>query len=225
MRSNLTNNQRTFQYGKELGFQFLNLEQRANTSSLLKVTSFESVLNHFKAGYFSAALMIDRKEFVSDLEAFFQQPTWNPEFLLGLLEKYQPSPEMLYQRMTNLLPEDLGIKKLFFLRVIHAPVEGKFKVDKELHLHKTHHAHGTGLSEHYCRKWLSLSLLEDLQSNKQLELMAGAQRSHYFGTKDEYLMLSIARPAYPSPDKNVSVSLGLLIDKNLRENMTRETSN
>ena len=216
LKGDLTDMQRTFQLGKELGFQYLNLKQRANTSSLLRVNTFEEVLSHFKAGYFSAALMINRETFLEDLRTFFARNTWDPEAFSSLLEKYHCSPEMLFQRMTNLMPQFLGLRKIFFLRVIHTPETGKFKVDKELHLHGRHHPHGNGLFEHYCRRWLSLSLLKDLHQQKN-DFLTAIQRSRYHGTKDEYLIFTIARPAYPAPDKNVSVSLGLLIDKNSRK--------
>ncbi|HKK78122.1 MAG TPA: hypothetical protein VJ933_00780, partial [Phaeodactylibacter sp.] len=34
--------------------------------------------------------------------------------------------------------------------------------------------------------------------------------SHYYGTEDEYLCLTIARPGYPTPNRNVSVTIGIL---------------
>ena len=54
LNKNLTTAQRAFQFGKELGFCELQLKERAYTSSLLRVKNFDEVLNHFKAGYFSA---------------------------------------------------------------------------------------------------------------------------------------------------------------------------
>ena len=36
-------------------------------------------------------------------------------------------------------------------------------------------------------------------------------------SEDQYLCLTIARPAYPSPNKNVSVTIGLLINEELRQ--------
>jgi transcriptional regulator with XRE-family HTH domain len=221
LNSRLTEMQKAFQLGKELGFQYLGLKQRANTSSLLKVNSFEEVLSHFKAGYFSAAILIQREPFLEDLRHLFAQDQWDDSLLLGLAEKYMASPETVFQRMTNLIPQYLGIKKLFFVRFTHATESDRFLVDKELHLDGRHHPHSSGLFEHYCRRWLSLSLLKDLRSkqvqNPSTGNIAGIQRATYHGTKDEYLCLTLARPAYPSPDKNVSVTLGILIDGSLKK--------
>ncbi len=217
----LTDMQKAFQYGKELGFTYLGLGERANTASLLRVNSFEQVLNHFKAGYFSAALLINRRSFIKDMQQFFQRPVWSGETILNLLLKYRVSQETLFQRITNILPQYFGLENLFLLRFVHTPAKGDFKMDKELHLNRKHRPHGNALSEHYCRRWLSTSLLNDLyemqKSGRYTGALVGVQRSHYYNTDDEYLCFTLARPAYPSPEKNVSITVGILIDDALKE--------
>jgi XRE family transcriptional regulator, fatty acid utilization regulator len=221
LNAKLTGMQKAFQFGKELGFNYLKLKERANTASLLRVKSFEEVLSHFKAGYFSAALLLNRESFNRDMETFFRQPRWDGEFILSLLRKYQASPEMLFQRMTNVLPQFFGLENLFLLRFIQTPASGQFKIDKELHLNRRHQPHANALNEHYCRRWLSVSLLEDLaqmqQAGKYAGALVGAQRSRFHNTNDEYLCLTLARPAYPSPDKNVSITVGILVDGALKK--------
>lgn len=221
LNSKLTDMQKAFQFGKELGFNYLHLKERANTAKLLRVNSFEEVLSHFKAGYFSAALLLNREAFVRDMEAFFSRPHWEGEFVLDLMRKYQASPEMLLQRMTNVLPKYFGLKKLFIVRFIQTSASGYFKIDKELHLNRRHEQNANALHEHYCRRWLSLSLLTDLskmqQSGRYAGSLVGAQRSAYFGTKDEYLCFTVARPTQPSPGKNVSITIGIYVDETLRK--------
>ncbi|MBI1226359.1 MAG: helix-turn-helix domain-containing protein [Bacteroidetes bacterium] len=221
LNAKLNDMQKAFQFGKELGFNYLGLKERANTATLLRVNSFEEVLSHFKAGYFSAALLLNRETFNQNMEAFFQLPRWDGEFILGLLRKYQASPEMLFQRITNVLPQFFGLEKLFLLRFIHTPATGQFRMDKELHLNRRHQPHGNAINEHYCRRWLATSLLEDLaqmqQAGKYTGALVGAQRSRYHDTKDEYLCFTLARPAYPSPDQNVSITVGILVDAALRK--------
>jgi hypothetical protein len=155
------------------------------------------------------------------MAAFFHQPRWDGEFILNLLRKYQASPEMLFQRMTNVLPQFFGLEKLFLLRFIQTPATGHYKIDKELHLNRRHQPHANALNEHYCRRWLSVSLLEDLVQMQQAGIysgaLVGAQRSRYFETNDEYLCFTLARPAYPSPDKNVSITVGILVDGALKK--------
>lgn len=221
LNSKLTPNQRAFQFGKELGFNFLDIQERANTSSLMRSRVFEEVINHSKAIYFSVALHIPRLPFIEDMEAFFRKERWDGEAFLSIMKKYDATPEMFYHRLTNILPRFFGMNKLFFLRFLHAPAQDTFEIDKELHLSRRHHPHGNALFEHYCRRWVSLSLLQDLhhmqREGKYVDTFVRAQRSQYIGTDDEYLCLTIARPAYPTPNRNVSVTIGLLMNDELRE--------
>ncbi len=220
LNSELTEMQKAFQFGKELGFKFLNLKERANTASLLRVNSFEEVLSHFKAGYFSAALLINKAVFIKDMEVFFNRTYWDGEYILNLLRRYQVSQETLFQRMTNILPKYFGLEQLFLLRFIHTPAKGHFKMDKELRLNRKHRQHGNAISEHYCSRWQSISILKDLaemqQSGRYTGALVGIQRSQYFNTNDEYLCFTLARPAYPSPDKNVSITIAILYDDALK---------
>lgn len=215
--------QRTFELGKELAFNYLQLKERAFTSSILKARSFEEVLNHSKAIYFSVALHIPRASFVEELKAFFNKKRWDGEAFLDIMKGYDATPEMFYHRLTNILPEYFGMKKLFFLRFVHDLDNDSFTMDKELHLNKRHQPHGNGLFEHYCRRWGAISLAQDLhqlqQEGKYVRLIARAQRSRYIGTEDEYLCFTIARPSYPAPNKNVSVTIGLLINSELKKNI------
>ena len=231
LNSSLNEQQRAFQFGKELGFNALSLKERAYTASLQKVKTFDEALNHFKAGYFSAALLMYREAFVKDMEKFLKMEKWdNGALIMQLMQKYQATPEMLFQRITNVLPHFFGLKKLFFLRFVHRIDANEFDMSKELHLNRRHNPHGNGLEEHYCRRWVSVSLLKELEwiqksksttnasssSNnfKKDDIIVGIQRSHYFQTNDEYLCFTIARP---SGTRNVSVTIGILIDNESKQ--------
>ena len=222
VNGNLNDQQRAFLFGKEIGFNALQLKERANTSTLLRVKTFEEALNHFKAGYFSAALLMNKDNFTRDIEAFLSKPLWDGDYLLQLLHKYQVSPETLFQRLTNILPHTFGLDNLFFLRIIYQTETGKFDMNRELHLNRRHHPHSNSLEEHYCRRWISVTLLQDLeriekQSQSQDEIgLAGAQRSKYFGTKDEYLCISIAKRA---GGKTISVTIGILIEQDTKKHI------
>lgn len=221
LNGRLTPLQTSFQYGKELAFNYLNLKERANTSSILRGRVFEEVLNHSRATYFSVALHLPLGRFVQDMEAFFARPRWDGEAFLQIMHRYGASPEMFYHRLTNVIPRYFNMPKLFFLRFIHDPSRDEYTIDKELHLNRRHHPHGNGLFEHYCRRWVSLSLLADLhqiqRTGRYVSTIVGAQRSHYIGTQDEYLCLTLARPAYPEPEQNVSVTVGLLLNDDVRQ--------
>ena len=217
LNSRLTPVQRGFQFGKELAFNYLKLTERANTSSLLRSRVFEEVLNHSKATYFSVALHLPLEPFTDAVREFLARPTWNPTDFHQLMTRFNATPEMFYHRLTNVLPQFFGLRELFFLRVVHEPATNEFAIDKELHLHRRHHPHENGLFEHYCRRWVSISLLEEMMAATEAgALKIDAQRSHYFGTDDEYLCITLARTGYPRPDRNVSVTLGFLVNDDLR---------
>jgi len=220
LNGNLTPGQRGFQYGKELAFNYLRLTERANTSSLLRSRVFEEVLNHSKATYFSVALHIPLHPFVESVRQFFASPNWDGSSVLGIMQRYNATPEMFYHRLTNILPKFFGLRELFFLRFLHECESDDFTIDKELHLHRRHHPHENGLFEHYCRRWVSLSLLEEAPSGDSSEMRIDVQRSHYYGTEDEYLCITLARMGSPEPGRNVSLTIGLLVNDKLKETIS-----
>lgn len=216
LNNRLNESQRAFQLAKELGFNVLELKERPLTSSFLRIKSFEETLNNYKAAYFAVAILINRQAFVRDIGLFFQQDTWNSQTLLDLMHKYQASPEVLFQRF-NLLTKDFKLEKVFFLRFIHDLDRNGFDMDKELHLNRRHQPHASGLNEHYCRRWLSITMLQELQKQQQQsqnpgQMLTGIQRASFLDTGEEYLCIAVAKPGYPSVARNVSVTLGVLLD-------------
>ena len=211
--------QKALQLGKELAYNYLKLEERIYTSSFLRVKNFQTVLHNLMAGYFAVGILVHRDRILQDLTYIFEQPTWENANLLQLLMKYDVSPEVLFQRF-NLLPRHFGMSKLFFIRVIHDPKTDFFEIDKELHLNRQHEPHANSLEEHYCRRWLSIGLLKDLADTDAVgidRVKTGVQLSRYTSTDDEYFCVTVARPAYFPSKNNVSVTIGLLVDKDLRE--------
>jgi XRE family transcriptional regulator, fatty acid utilization regulator len=222
LNDRLNQEQSAFQLGKELGFNVLELHERPYASSLLRVKSFEEVLNNYKAAYFSVALLVNRHTFSADFKALLAQQHWDPSRMSALMDKYQVGPEVLFQRF-NIIPR-LGLDKVIFQRFIHDLNRNSFDIDKELHLNRRHQPHATGLNEHYCRRWLSLSLLQDLQQQQakgyNAPYLIGIQRATFLASNEEYLVLAVAKPGYPTPHRNVSVALGILLDDNARRTIS-----
>lgn len=223
LNGQLNERQRTYQLAKELGFNELGLKERPWASNFLRVNSFEEVLNNYKAAYFAVAILVNRESFVADIGHFFAQEKWNADGLLGIMAKYQASPEVLFQRF-NVLTKDFGLDKVFFQRVVHDLDRDAFDLDKELHLNRRHQPHATGLGEHYCRRWLSISLLRDLQKSYKMahlgsvpHIITGIQRAVFVATGEEYLCIAIAKPGYPTLGRNVSVTLGVLLDDHAKQ--------
>lgn len=236
----LDSSQRATVYAKELAFQYLQMQEgRSYTSPMQRFDTFDQVLLQYQAAYFASAVRIPREQICSDLKAFFNKDKFDPEALMQMQAPYDVSPEMFFQRLSNLLPQEFGIKQLFFLRFVADPGSpGQVTLDRELHLTSRHHPHRNRLNEHYCRRWLSVTLLQELTQTSMPAAaplsLAGAQLSHYHDTPDTYLCFTLAKKAYPVPSRNSTATLGLLVDRELRQQvrfvddpaiLTREVNN
>ena len=221
INNSLSETQKAFLLGRELAFNFLKLEIRPFYTPFLRVSSFEEALNNFKASYFSVGLLLSKEYMLEDLRGFFDRSKWSSEEFIGLLDRYHASPEMFIQRLTNLLPRHFNISNLFMLRFHHDFKEDKFRITKELHLSGKHTPHANEINEHYCRRWVSIQILKDLHKKQEEEshegFLADIQISNYPDSNRDYLCISVARPNLPTPNSNVSVTLGLFIDSALRK--------
>ncbi|MDX1627324.1 MAG: XRE family transcriptional regulator, partial [Fulvivirga sp.] len=220
LNTGLNEAQERFLIGRELGYQFMGLNQRPPETPPQEEYQFEYILNNYKASYFSAALLMPEDEVVNDIKEFGQMTRWNGAKLLSFIAKYKATPEMIMQRLTNLLPTYSGIHNLFFLRFLGTDDFSTYELTKELHLSREHSPHANYLNEHYCRRWISIGLIKELRSLQQLNdeqgYIAGAQISKYHDTEDEYLCLTIAFPNVSNPNESMSVTIGCYIDEALR---------
>ncbi|MBT7652428.1 MAG: ImmA/IrrE family metallo-endopeptidase [Flavobacteriales bacterium] len=218
---NLSLAQRRFIFARELSFNLLDVKVRPLTFSYNRIRSFDELHNNFRASYLSVSLLIDEARFKDDIKDFFQTKKFDSKRIDKLLTKYQVTPEMLLHRLTSILPKFFGIRSLFFLRFNNPRQEDYFSLSKELHLSKKHNPHGNRLGEHYCRRWVALGVLKELNKNQKSgkgnKLVIRAQVSKYLGSENEYLCISIARHMGPTPNVNSSVTLGLLVNKDLRK--------
>ena len=218
----LSENQERFIYAKEIAYKVLKIKERINTSAFSHAETFDQAHNNFKTSYFAVALLLHRETLVKDMAEFFALPNWTPSSLLAIMEKHKASPEMFFQRLTNLLPKFFNTQNIFFLRINNQPGSEKFLLTKELHLYKPQRPYGQEINEHYCRRWLALSILKELyakqRANPQFnETLVGIQRSRYIGTTDEYLVLTLAKSGHPTPNMNISVSIGILINQETKD--------
>jgi XRE family transcriptional regulator, fatty acid utilization regulator len=218
LNPNLTEQQAAFAVAREIGFQVLQLQPRPYTATWVRVGSFEEVLNNFKASYFAGALLLNRDRLVQDIQHFFEQPVWQPQLLLQIMENYKTSPETFLHRLTSVLPRFFNIRQLFFLRFHHDAALDRYSLTKELHLSGLHNPHASFLNEHYCRRWISLTLFEEMEQHKLAgnfkQPLTGIQRSSYVNSTNEYLVLALAQP---TESLNGTISIGMLINENLRQ--------
>ncbi|QSE98463.1 XRE family transcriptional regulator [Fulvivirga lutea] len=221
LHNGLTAAQEAFLIGRELGFHVLGLKERPAETPPYKAYGFEGILNNYKASYFSAALILPEQEVITDINKMALSDTWNESMMIGFIDKYQATPEMIMQRLTNILPKHFGLKNLFFLRFVGTDNFSSYDLTKELHLSRSHNPHTNSLNETYCRRWLSIRLIKQLRSltklDKSSSILAGAQISQYYGTEDEYLCLTLAFPNVSNLSESISVTIGFYVDANSKK--------
>lgn len=217
IRTGLSAAQERFLLGRELAFQYMQWKERPYETRIVEVPNFEILFNNFRASYFSSALLMDEDAVLRDLANWADSTTWNPAQMLELLHKYEVTPEMLLQRLSNLLPQHLGLSDLFFLRLESGSDLQSYRMTKELHLDRLHSPYANALNEHYCRRWVSVNIIKQARQRKQEEVIVQAQLSNYWNSDDAYFCLSMARPEAQANGKFSSVTLGLLVNEQLRE--------
>ena len=225
LRPGLSRGQQAFVLGREVAFNYLKMKERPYATPTTAVRSFDEVLNNFRASYFAGALLMEEEALVRDVRKLFAARKWVPAAWLALLTRYDVSPEMFMQRLTTLLPRHFGLSSLFFLRFDQPAAGQPYALTKELHLSRLHNPHGNELREHYCRRWVSLRLIDEARAAAVSAAAPGAavapvvvlaaQRSQYFGTADEYLCFTLARAGGPGQSAT-SVTVGLRCDDALR---------
>jgi hypothetical protein len=212
-------NQRAFIYGRELGYQYMKLKNRLNTTHLVEAESFEQLLNNYKASYFASAIIIKGPILAKKLAAFFEQPHFDGEALVNMIAYFNSTPESFCYRLSNILPKYFGISQLFFLRFNNFAGQNRFDLTKEMHIARKHNPH-TVRDEHYCRRWVALTILQELaelqDKGQYAHTLCRTQVSHYMDTQDKYFVVSFAKPMSPTPNLNVSVSMGIRLDDNVR---------
>lgn len=217
----LTEQQKIFLFGKELGFAEMKITKRPITTSWLKVESFDHVLNNFKAAYFAQALHINKEALHKDLEEFFSQKKWRPDFIQHLLDKYNASPEMLFQRISNLLPKYFGINELYFIRYSSKePSKHLKEISKELHLSRNQVDIEYIISEQNYRRWITKALVKHMDelyqttSGKKSIVDAVISKNE---AGEEYLTISILR-SMPELNNNAnSVSIGFVLTDSVKK--------
>jgi len=214
LNSALQPSQVKFLLARELGYQYLKLKQRANTSAPDTVESFEQVLNDFKASYFAGAILLPQTAMLNDLKQFFELKTWQPQYLLDMLTNYEVTPEMLLYRFSELIPQFFGIKP-HFLRFNNA--QGEYQLVKQLNVDKFFIPSGLALDEHLCRHWLAVRLLKESSQQTDNNPLVGVQLSEFFETQTRVLSFGFARPLALSPDVGSSVTVGLIINSAVQQ--------
>jgi transcriptional regulator with XRE-family HTH domain len=215
--------QEKFLIAREIGFHYLGITDRPYETIIQHSDSFDMVLNNFKASYFAVALLMPEENFTEDVKRIVMQPKWNDKAWLDLCAKYDVTPEMMMQRLTNILPNHFRIDHLFFLRLSGDVAKDEFEITKELHLSQLHNPYANAMHEHYCRRWISINsikhIAEQVAKKKYKQPIVEAQISQYWQTHNRYLCITIAKPTGKGSNEITSVTIGLMIDQKLLQTM------
>ncbi|MFV0186835.1 XRE family transcriptional regulator [Empedobacter falsenii] len=205
------NDQKRFILAKELGYNYLDLKERLYTFSWASFDNFDQLLNNFYASYFAGALLLPEDKLLADMKDLFAVEHHDLSKFQEILGKYTESPETVYQRMTNLLPKHFNIRDLFFLRLSTKAGSNSFKLTKELHLNQQQSPQANETDEHYCRRWVSLNVLKELENNPEDQHTISAQISLYpFNNNQKYYVISSATKDPFNPSYLRSVTIGVL---------------
>ncbi|KAB7727617.1 helix-turn-helix domain-containing protein [Rudanella paleaurantiibacter] len=216
----LSNEQRAFTLAREIGYRRLKATIRPLESSVLSARSFEEVFNNFRASYFARAVLIPRQRLINELTEVAASGTWSNNRLLDMMLPFAVTPEMFLLRMTNVLTSHFGLKELFFIR-FNQGADGRYTLNKELHLSKLHTPHGTARNEHYCRRQVSVTILTELRQLQQSGAWNGqpicrAQQITFSTNGNTYFVFSIAKSSPPTTT-NSSINIGFPLTPQLRE--------
>jgi transcriptional regulator with XRE-family HTH domain/predicted transcriptional regulator len=223
LNSRLSLWQQAFLLAREIGYREMDLVEPVTTSPIVKVASFDQLLNNFRASYFAGAMLLDRHLLVSDLRQFFARTQWDGNMLVAINRRYQATPEMFFHRLSQIVPRFFGLEQMYFVRFDHHRGTTDVRIGKELHYQRMHGTHSVGVNEHYCRRWMSLRSLHELDARRAREgsglIVAGAQRSRFYSSNDEYFSISLAHPRSANPEMNSCVTLGFLMNDTFKKSV------
>ncbi len=221
----LLDEQLAFVYARELGFLELGSADRPLTSSWIQVERFSQVLDNFRGSYVAGALLLPAAVVDAALVRLADAPTWDPEALPAFMAQTRSTPEMLFHRFTQRVPEALGLDELFFLRV-HQPVgTDAVELTKSFNLSRVPVPHGVADDEHYCRRWADSVALRELDRRQARAAGRGetddgyvvaAQRQHFLAEGAEFFVVAVARPLALRAGTHSAVSLGMLLTRATR---------
>ncbi len=211
--------QEKFLIGREIAFQHLKLSPRPYETIVQSLASFEILLHNFYASYFTNALLMPEDKFIEDLQQLFVKNNWRSEDWERLINKYGVTAESLMHRLTTIIPGHFGIDQIFFLRIKGDVSNNQYELTKELYLSQLHNPYINTSQEHYCRRWIAISIMQEVKQKiaekKFNGTMVRAQVSKYWQTHNSYFCITFVKAQVNNPDKMESVTLGLLIDQKL----------
>lgn len=206
--------EKVFHAAREVGYRHLDMHPRVRTSPPLTIESYNQLVHDYRASYFAGALLLDREKLSDDLRSFLGNRTWDGDALLRIMNKHGAEPELFFHRITQLALQEIGVEPLFFVRMDQENAAAEPRIAKEIHPRPMEGVYTVAPTEHYCRRWLSVRLLNQLQQQAgRGQVIVGAGRSRMTGLAHELLMMGIAYNRDLKWEGNSCVILGFAVSE------------
>jgi transcriptional regulator with XRE-family HTH domain/Zn-dependent peptidase ImmA (M78 family) len=216
LKKEMLPSQKAFIFGREIGYHYLGLKERAKTFPWENFNSFEQLLSDFKASYFAGALLINRDLFRQDFEQFFKKTRWEKKAFLSLIERYGVTPKTFLFRSSQLLPRFFGLKDILFSRFNNPLNTDRYLLTRMFNMSRIFIPNGIGMNEHYCRRWLGIKLLKQLSAIQAQNRVSGplvaAQRSRFLDLGVEVFSITMAETSPLERNMNLSGTVSFFMN-------------
>jgi XRE family transcriptional regulator, fatty acid utilization regulator len=208
----ISQEQELFQLVLLTAYEALGFNVKPTLLPSLKADSFEEQFNYFKAYYWAAAFLMPFSVVKGRLTYLLASPQWQAESFIKVYESFRVPTSLFMYRLTSVLSGAFGLNDLFLIGMRKDNTTQKVQTSQQMHLSQLHSPHGYASSEHYCRRWLSLAVLESVTQNHKS--VAKLQISTFLDSSVRYLVLSLAQKETDQWSK--SDSIGFVINEPLR---------
>lgn len=207
----LSKDQQAFALLREAGYEFMGFAERVSGASVLYDATLDQLLNSTKASYFAGAVLLPEAKVVKELKEWFSSESCDPEDIHSMIQQYKVTPEMLFHRISQLLKTHFDVGQFYFTRTKRNADSESHKITSDLHFGRIHPTHGIGMSQHYCRRWISSKLLQSFTETAQRSVHIGVQHSVFHPTGETYFCISAVRKLHLSNTYSC-VTIGMLVN-------------
>lgn len=211
INSNLDEEQKKYYLAKEIGYRLLDLHNDS--------PGLGQLIEEYKASYFAGALLIEEKMFCKDLKIFFSNENFDSQLFPDFIAKYQISADLMFHRLTQVLPSHFKVNELFFLGLSTKTIgPEKFDMNRELHLSQLHSPHGQRMNEKYCRRWVAVKSLQQFKNLTREKKIKNHTLGQISIVEDghEYFSISLAKKSNIKENTIQSLTIGFLVNDELK---------
>ena len=206
---------------REFGYNYLKLKERYETTPATKSSPSFAHLWNSQASYFSGVLLINGDLLREKVCTFFQADTCDPARLAAIIDFFQVTPEMLFHRLTEILPRFFNIEHVHFLRFdCEKEPRERFLLTKYLNMASLPISSTTSsVNIIVGAGWRSKSCgrLPRPRPSGALTPIIRAGRSRFPQQSEEWLCFSAARLGFLGRQRLTSITIGFKVDEAVKK--------